>query len=148
MSVDSPAGQLNNKDKFKALAKQAVISAAMNAVPGPVSFMIEMGQEVFKLWGASGPEEREAYQQGAQALSAAEVDQLQAELAQETGVDDRAVVDLMVQSVRQMRHTGEDEALRSINASLHQATNGQATITPIPRKQGVILNEQSHKYTQ
>ncbi len=138
MSLDSPAGPISNKDKFKALAKQAVISAAMNVVPGPVAFMIEIGQEAYKLWGSSDPEEREAYQRGARALSEAEVDQLQAELAEETGVDDRAVVDLMVESVRQMRHTGEDEALRSINASLHQATNGHATITPQSGRSGSL----------
>ena len=127
--------QLSNKDKFKALAKQAAISAAINVVPGPVSFMLEMGTKVYELWGSASPEEREDFIEGASSLSAVELDQLQAELAQETGVDDRAAVELVVQSIRGIRSTGEDEALRSINAQLHRASNGQATITP-QRHQG------------
>ena len=134
MSTLVNPSQMSNKDKFKALLKQVAVSAAMNAVPGSVQFIAEVGQRAYELWGASPSEERHAYRQGSAELSEAELDQATAELAQETGVNDRAVVDMMVQSVRGMRGLGEDEALRSINASLHRATNGQATINPQRRR--------------
>ena len=95
--------QMSNKDKFKALLKQVAVSAAMNAVPGSVQFLTEVGHKAYELWLASPPEDRRAYQQGSSELSAAELDQASAELAQETGVADRAVVDVMVQSVRGIR---------------------------------------------
>ena len=121
---------LSNKDKCKVLAKQAVISAAMNALPGPLSFMIEMGHKVYELWWSEAPEERNCYIEGARELSEQEIDQLQLELAHETGVDHRAALDLVVESLRGMRANDESEALRSINASLHRTTKTEATITP------------------
>ena len=37
--------QMSNKDKFKALLKQVAVSAAMNAVPGTVQFIAEVGHK-------------------------------------------------------------------------------------------------------
>ena len=122
--------QMSNKDKFKALLKQVAVSAAMTAVPGSVQFLTEVGQKAYELWLASPPSERESYRAGAQELSEADRALVSAELERETGVSERAVVDVMTQSLQGMRGVGDDEALRSINATLGRATNGQATITP------------------
>ena len=68
MSTLVNPSQMSNKDKFKALLKQVAVSAAMNAVPGSVQFIAEVGQRAYELWGASPPEERHAYRQGSAEL--------------------------------------------------------------------------------
>ena len=111
--------QMSNKDKFKALLKQVAVSAAMTAVPGSVQFLAEVGQKAYELWLASPPSERESYRAGAQELSEADRALVSAELERETGVSERAVVDVMTQSLQGMRGVGDDEALRSILSLIH-----------------------------
>ena len=78
--------QMSNRDKFKALLKQVAVSAAMNAVPGTVQFIAEVGHKVYELWLASPPEERAAYQAGAGELSETERDLATAELERCSGM--------------------------------------------------------------
>ena len=68
----SQTSPMSNKDKFKALLKQVAVSAAMNAVPGTVQFIAEVGHKAYELWLASPPEERESFRVGARELSEAE----------------------------------------------------------------------------
>ena len=102
----------------------------MNALPGTVQFIAEVGHKAYELWLASPSEDRRAYQSGSTELTTDELDQAAMEIAQETGVKDQALIDVMVQSIRGIKSLEDDEALQSINATLNTVTHGQATITP------------------
>ena len=54
--------------------KQVAVSAAMNAIPGTLQFILEVGHKAYELWLASPPEEREAFRAGAIEMSEAERD--------------------------------------------------------------------------
>lgn len=121
--------EMSNRDKFKALLKHVAVSAAMTAVPGTVQFIFEIGQKAYELWVTSPPEEREVYRTSVNELSEAELVAVTEELNRETGVHERAVVDVMVQSLQGMQGLSDDDALRSINAVLYREASGQ-TLSP------------------
>ena len=130
MTIEAGGHSLSSKEKFKILLKQAAVSAAMTVVPGHISFLIEVGQKAYELWCTSTIEERCNYQRTARELNAAEVDMISAEIARDTGVSDRRVIDIVMKSIQGMNRTDNAEALRSINQNLTLVTQGQGRVTP------------------